>query len=121
MQQENTHTSDHFGLRGQVAVVTGATGVLGGEMARGLAKAGAKVAVMGRRREKARRVADEIELAGGTAMPLAADVLDKGQLEEARDAVLGRWDGIHVLVNAAGGNLPEATLRDRQTFFDLTG
>ena len=90
-------------------------------MARGLAKAGAKVAVMGRRRENARRVADEIELAGGTAMPLAADVLDKGQLEEARNAVLGRWDGIHVLVNAAGGNLPEATLRDRQTFFDLTG
>ena len=90
-------------------------------MARGLAKAGAKVAVMGRRLEKAERVADRIALAGGEAMPLSADVLDKKQLEEARDAVLERWGNIHILVNAAGGNLPEATLGGQETFFDLTG
>ena len=121
MQHENTYISDHFSLQGQVAVTTGGTGVLGGEMARGLAKAGAKVAVMGRRLEKAERVADRIGLAGGEAMPLSADVLDKKQLEEARDAVLERWGNIHILVNAAGGNLPEATLGGQETFFDLTG
>jgi NAD(P)-dependent dehydrogenase (short-subunit alcohol dehydrogenase family) len=108
-----------FSLDGQVAIVTGSTGVLGGAMARGLARAGAKVGILGRRQERAEAVANEIVTAGGQAMALPADVLDKSQLEVARNAVLERWGQIDILINAAGGNVPAATLSEGKTFFDL--
>ena len=108
-----------FSLEGQVAVVTGGTGVLGGAMAQGLARAGAKVGVLGRRREQAEAVAAQIVEAGGEAVALPADVLDQGQLEEACKAILMRWGQLDILVNAAGGNVPAATLAEGKTFFDL--
>jgi len=108
-----------FSLEEQVAVVTGGTGVLGGAMARGLARAGAKVGVLGRRREQAEAAAQAIAAEGGAALALPADVLDRHQLEAAREAVLDRWGRIDVLVNAAGGNMPQATLAPGRSFFDL--
>jgi NAD(P)-dependent dehydrogenase (short-subunit alcohol dehydrogenase family) len=108
-----------FSLEGQVAVVTGGTGVLGGAMAHGLARAGAKVGVLGRRRDHAEAVARAIEAEGGCAVALPADVLDRAQLETARDAVLTRWERLDVLVNAAGGNMPAAILEPGRSFFDL--
>ena len=108
-----------FSLEGQVAVVTGGTGVLGGAMVHGLARAGAKVGVLGRRREQAEEVAQAISTEGGDAIALPADVLDRGQLEAACDAVLARWGRLDVLVNAAGGNMPAATLEPGRSFFDL--
>jgi NAD(P)-dependent dehydrogenase (short-subunit alcohol dehydrogenase family) len=108
-----------FDLSGRVVVVTGATGVLGGAMARGLAGAGARVGVLGRREERAWEVAEGIESAGGEALPLPADVLDRGQLEDALKAVLGRWDRVDILVNAAGGNVPGATVADDADVFGL--
>jgi NAD(P)-dependent dehydrogenase (short-subunit alcohol dehydrogenase family) len=108
-----------FSLAGKVAVVTGATGVLGSEMARSLARSGARVAVLGRREEKANRVAGEIEVAGGEALALPADVLDTDQLEGARDALIERWGRVDILVNAAGGNVPDATLSDGVSVFQL--
>src|SRR5215210_7182473 len=116
---EQRSVQDLFSLRGKVAVVTGATGILGGEMARALARSGARVAVLGRREEKARRVAEEIEEAGGEALDLPADVLKRDQLVEARDVLLERWGVVDILVNAAGGNVPEATLGGDTTVFEL--
>jgi NAD(P)-dependent dehydrogenase (short-subunit alcohol dehydrogenase family) len=115
----NRLLQDLFSLEGRVAVVTGATGVLGGAMARGLAGAGAKIGVLGRRRERAEEVAREISDLGGEAAAVPADVLDEEQLREVRDAVLGRWGRLDVLVNAAGGNVPGATLSGNETVFDL--
>lgn len=112
-------TNDLFDLTGRVAIVTGGTGVLGGAMARGLAAAGAKVAVVGRNAVNAEAVAGAITEAGGTGVATPADVLDQAQLEAVRDRVLGRWGRIDVLVNAAGGNMPGATLGPERTFFDL--
>jgi NAD(P)-dependent dehydrogenase (short-subunit alcohol dehydrogenase family) len=108
-----------FELSGKVAVVTGATGVLGGAMARGLARAGARVGVLGRRKERAEEVAAEIGNRGGEALALPADVLIGEQLEAARDALLERWGRVDVLVNAAGGNVPTATVGEDATFFEL--
>lgn len=108
-----------FGLETQVAIVTGGTGVLGGAMARGLAGAGARVGILGRRGEVAERLAAEIEANGGAALALPADVLRKDELEAARDTVLARWGRIDILVNAAGGNIPGATLTPDSTIFDL--
>lgn len=109
-----------FGLRGRVAVVTGGTGVLGGAMARGIARAGARVGVLGRRKERAARVAKKIEETGGEAMPLPADVLDRKQLEAARETVLERWGRVDILVNAAGGNVPGAAVGEGESFFGLS-
>ena len=114
-----TRLTELFSLEGQVAIVTGGTGVLGGAMARGLAQVGAQVAVLGRRRPQADAVVAAIEQAGGTGMVVLADVLQKEQLEAARDAVLERWGRIDILVNAAGGNVPAATLSEGTTVFDL--
>ena len=108
-----------FDLNGKVAVVTGGTGVLGGAMARGLAAAGAQVAVMGRRKEKAEEVARSIKDEGGEALALPADVLERGELEEARATLLTTWNRVDILVNAAGGNLPSATVVGNLSFFDV--
>jgi NAD(P)-dependent dehydrogenase (short-subunit alcohol dehydrogenase family) len=108
-----------FSLEGQVAVITGGTGVLGGAMARGLAQAGARVGVLGRRQAHADAVAAAIVAAGGEALALPADVLDRKQLEHARSAVLERWGRLDILVNAAGGNMPSAVLPPGQSFFEL--
>jgi NAD(P)-dependent dehydrogenase (short-subunit alcohol dehydrogenase family) len=108
-----------FDLSGRVAVVTGATGVLGGAMARGLAEAGARVGVAGRREERAKEVAQEISNSGAEAIAVPADVLDREQLEVVRDTVLGYWGRLDILVNVAGGNVPAATTGDNAKFFDL--
>jgi NAD(P)-dependent dehydrogenase (short-subunit alcohol dehydrogenase family) len=108
-----------FDLSGKVAVVTGATGILGGEMARGLARAGARVGILGRREGRAREVVTQIEERGGEAVALVADVLDRRGLEAARGEVIDRWDRLDVLVNAAGGNVPEATVSGNAEIFGL--
>jgi NAD(P)-dependent dehydrogenase (short-subunit alcohol dehydrogenase family) len=112
--------ADLFDLSGYSAVVTGGTGALGTALARGLAHAGAKVAVLARRRAGADRVVSDIEAAGGEALALTADVLEEDELEAACALVLDRWGRVDILVNAAGGNVPEATVSETRSFFDLT-
>ena len=114
-----TQTRGPFDLSGRVAVVTGATGVLGGAMARDLAEAGAKVGILGRRVGRAEGVAAEIENAGGEALPLPADVLDREQLEVARETTLGRWSRVDILVNAAGGNVQAAVVAEDAEVFGV--
>ncbi|MBV7328585.1 SDR family oxidoreductase [Chloroflexi bacterium TSY] len=109
-----------FSLQDKVAIVTGGTGVLGGAMAHSLAKAGARVGILGRRAKKAEEVVQSIVEAGDEAMALPADVLDKAQLENARGSIVDRWGGIDILINAAGGNVPGATIFGDLTFFNLT-
>ena len=108
-----------FGLRGKVAVITGGTGVLGSAMARGLAGAGARVGILGRRFDRASALAAQIERAGGEAMPLRADVLIREELAQCEQAVRERWGAADILVNVAGGNLPQATLADGASIFDM--
>jgi NAD(P)-dependent dehydrogenase (short-subunit alcohol dehydrogenase family) len=108
-----------FDLSGRVAVVTGATGVLGGAMARGLSRAGARVGILGRRKERTEKVVEEIESLGGEALALQADVLARDQLMAAREAALERWGRVDTLVNAAGGNVAAATVAEDISFFGL--
>jgi NAD(P)-dependent dehydrogenase (short-subunit alcohol dehydrogenase family) len=100
--------SSNGDLRGRVAVVTGGYGVLGGSMADGLAAAGVKVAVLGRNRKAAEDKAESLRPAGVEAMPLVADVLVECELRAAREQVLSAWGRVDILVNAAGGHVPEA-------------
>lgn len=116
----NEYVESLFSLEGKTALVTGGTGVLGGMMALGLARAGARVAVLGRRREKAEAVAAQIVSLGGTALAVPADVMDKPQLEVARDQVLAAWGKLDILINAAGGTTPQATVAPDKTIFDMS-
>jgi NAD(P)-dependent dehydrogenase (short-subunit alcohol dehydrogenase family) len=102
--------NDLFDLKQETAVVLGGTGVLGGGMASALASAGARVAVVGRSEERGLERVRAIEAAGGMALFQAADALDRDSLLRARDAIVDRWGDVGVLVNAAGGNRPDATL-----------
>lgn len=111
--------AEQFDVAGKVAVVTGSTGVLGGAMARGLAHAGARVGILGRRAERASEVAQEIEMAGGTALALPADVLNSEHLAAVRDVVLAQWGRVDILINAAGGNVGAATIMPEQSVFEM--
>ena len=111
--------NDMFSLEGKAAVITGGGGVLGGSMARSLARDGVKVCLIGRSEGPLEEVADAIRASGGEALPLAADVLGRQALEAAREKVLRLWGRTDILVNAAGGNMPGATIGPDQTIFDL--
>lgn len=97
-----------FDLTDRVAVVTGGYGVLGGSIARGLATAGARIAVLGRSRDQAEAMAAELRELGPDATALSGDVLDEAQLRSAREELLGKWERVDILINAAGGNVARA-------------
>ena len=105
-----------FDLTDRVAVVTGGYGVLGGSMADALAEAGAKVAVVGRRREAAEEKAEALKQTGAKALPLVADVLDEPSLKQARETLLDAWGRVDILINAAGGNVARARTDDGPIF-----
>jgi NAD(P)-dependent dehydrogenase (short-subunit alcohol dehydrogenase family) len=111
--------SDIFNLDGEVAAVIGGTGALGGAMAEALAAHGAQVAVLGRSEERGRQRVQAIEATGGTAMFQSADALDADSLRTARDEIARQLGPVTVLVNAAGGNKPEATLPPGADFCKL--
>jgi NAD(P)-dependent dehydrogenase (short-subunit alcohol dehydrogenase family) len=113
------YIQDIFNLQGKVAVVTGGTGVLGSAMSKALAKAGASVVILGRRKEAADALADEIKKAGGNAMGVSADVLNEQQLKDARKMVTDQYGTVDILVNGAGGNMPGATILPDKNFLDL--
>ncbi len=117
-------------LKGKVAVVTGAGGVLCSIMAEALAAAGAKVALLDRNEEAAQKFADEIVKDGGIAKGYAANVLERDSLAECHKKVLADFGKCDILINGAGGNNPKAQTdkeyyeqgdmdADTKSFFDL--
>jgi NAD(P)-dependent dehydrogenase (short-subunit alcohol dehydrogenase family) len=111
--------SDIFDIAGKVAVLTGAGGVLGGGMAEYLGAQGAKIAVVDLAEEMAEAKAESIRAAGGEAVGIAGNVLQRDSIEQATDDVLKKWGRIDILINAAGGNKKEATASKDLSFFDI--
>ena len=93
----------------KVIVLTGAGGVLCSTLAKALAKQGNKIAVLDLRIDAANKVADEINADGGTAIGIAANVLEKESLEAARKVVNEKLGTCDILINGAGGNHPLGT------------
>ena len=96
-------------LTGKVAVVTGAGGILCGHMAKVLARAGAKVALVNRSEEAINQYAAEIVAEGGIAKAYKGNVLIKADMDRIADEVLKDLGPCDILVNGAGGNNPRAT------------
>jgi NAD(P)-dependent dehydrogenase (short-subunit alcohol dehydrogenase family) len=116
---EGMKPNELFDLSGEVAVVIGATGVLGGALAEGLAAAGAMVGVLGRDSHRGNLRVKEIERLGGLAAFFATDAVQKTSLHSAHEAVLKSLGAPTILVNAAGGNDPKVTVTADQPFEEI--
>jgi NAD(P)-dependent dehydrogenase (short-subunit alcohol dehydrogenase family) len=111
--------NDLFSVKGKTAIITGGTGVLGGEMARGLADAGANVVVLGRRSDAGEKIVNDLKSKVGKVIFVKADVLNKDELEKANEIILKTFGSIDILINAAGGNLAGAVIPPDKNFFHL--
>ena len=111
--------NDLFDLSGEVAVVIGATGVLGGSLAEGLADAGAKIAVVGRNQQRGEARVESIRGRGGEAQFFASDVLSRPSLAKARESIDATLGPPTILINAAGGNDPKVTVTPEHPFQDI--
>ena len=108
-----------FDIKDQVVVITGGTGVLGKAIAAHLAEQGAKVVIMGRKAEVGNAIVEDFKAKGGEAMFLTTNVLDEAVLEQNLKDILDKYGKVDALLNAAGGNLPGATIGPNGNFFDL--
>lgn len=117
----------HESLTNRVAVITGGSGVLCSKMAQELARQQVKVAIVGRTESKVEAVKKEIVAAGGTALAVTADVLNKDSLIAAKEQILEQFGRIDFLINGAGGNHPDVITEKEYfdanstglSFFDL--
>lgn len=108
-----------FSVKDKVIAITGGAGVLGSAIAKDLARQGAKVCIMDYDEFRANEVAKEIEAAGGFALPIRSNVLEKGEVQDAFGCALESMGKIDILINGAGGNKKEATTSDTLSFFDM--
>lgn len=116
---ENKHPDPLFDISGKTAVITGGGGVLGGAIALGLAELGVNVAILDRTRQSGDQVVEKIISAGGKALAVECDALNKSNLVEAHRIVRDHFGRTDFLINGVGGNKAEATTSSEQSFFDL--
>jgi len=120
MDNNHKHLEALFDLSGKIAVVTGGGGVLLGTISKALGRVGVKVAILDLVLEAAQKVENEIVSAGGEAIAVKCNVLDKVSLKHACQVVIERFNRLDFLINGAGGNKKEATTSSDLSFFELT-
>ncbi len=109
-----------YDFTGRTFIVTGGTGVLGGEVVCALAGVGANVVILDRNLDPAQGLLERMGPHACNAEAVYGDVLDRGSLVEAAAVIDRRFGCVHGLVNAAGGNKPTATTGPDLSFFDLS-
>ncbi|WNH12738.1 SDR family oxidoreductase [Thalassobellus suaedae] len=117
--KDKLYMTDSFSVEGKVAIVTGGGGVLGGSISKSLISSGAKVVVLDIREDNVNNKVEELKAMGGESIGFVSNVLDVEEMKLTREKILKAWGRIDILVNAAGGNLPGATLTEEQTVFDM--
>ena len=108
-----------FDINDYVVVITGGTGILGRCIAKYLALEGAKVIILGRKEEVGRKIADDIVAAGGQCEFMKTDVMNQAVVEKNCNDILAKYGKVDTLLNAAGGNMPGATIGPEGNFFNL--
>ena len=116
---DTTELNRLYDFHGKTVVITGGTGVLGSEIARALVGCGANVAILARRLAPAEQIVERMGARAGQAAAISADVVDPNSLQNAAEKVRERFGGVDCLLNAAGGNQPQATTGGDLRFFDL--
>jgi NAD(P)-dependent dehydrogenase (short-subunit alcohol dehydrogenase family) len=111
--------SRFYDFSGQTMVVTGGTGVLGREIVLALVGCGANVAILGRNLDAAQPIMELMGPRASQAMAVRADVLNQESLRQAAKSIEEKFGAVHGLLNAAGGNKPQATTSQDLSFFDL--
>jgi NAD(P)-dependent dehydrogenase (short-subunit alcohol dehydrogenase family) len=111
--------SKMYDFSGRSIVITGGAGILGGELACALVGCGAKVAIVDRDPKLADRLMHRFETSVGEAIVVYGDVLDRQSMQKADETVRSTFGDVDALINAAGGNKPEATTSQDRSFFDL--
>lgn len=115
----NTFMNNLFNIKDYVVVITGGTGILGRCIAKYLALEGAKVIIGGRKENVGAEIVSDIQSAGGQCEFVKMDVMNVEQMQQACDYIVSKYGRVDTLLNAAGGNMPGATIAPDQTFFDL--
>lgn len=108
-----------FDIKGNVTVITGGTGVLGRAIAKYLALNGAKVVILGRKEDVGNQIAADIRAEGGECEFMKTDVLNVETVRKNCEDILAKYGRVDTLLNAAGGNMPGATIPPDKTIFDL--
>lgn len=108
-----------FDIKGNVTVITGGTGVLGRAIAKYLALNGAKVIILGRKEDVGNQIAADIRTEGGECEFMKTDVLNAETVRKNCEDILAKYGRVDTLLNAAGGNMPGATIPPDKTIFDL--
>jgi NAD(P)-dependent dehydrogenase (short-subunit alcohol dehydrogenase family) len=108
-----------FSLKGKVIVVTGGTGILGTSFVNAIIEANGTAVILGRNENNCKQSVEDIISKGGEASYVIADVLDETALETAKNVVIEKFGKIDGLVNAAGGNVPEALVMPDACIFNL--
>ncbi|EKB50318.1 SDR family oxidoreductase [Cecembia lonarensis] len=109
-----------FSVKNKKIIITGATGVLGTAMALHLAKEGAQIIIIGRTASKVEQLVEEIRSLGGKADAFLADVTSENHVIQAAEQIHKRYQKVDILINLAGGNMPNAVVRPDQTIADLS-
>lgn len=108
-----------FSIAGKVAVITGGSGVLGSNIAEGFLRAGARVIIIGAHQDRVDAALAKLKEVSDHVAGTVCNVLDMDSLRAVKEEVVGCWGRIDILVNAAGGNIPGATLAVDQNIFDM--
>lgn len=108
-----------FDIKDNVTVITGGTGVLGRTIAKYLALNGAKVIILGRKEDVGKAIIEDIKNEGGQCEFMKTDVMDEACVQQNCDDIIAKYGRVDTLLNAAGGNMPGATIGPDKTFFDL--
>ena len=108
-----------FNIKDYVVVITGGTGILGRCIAKYLALEGAKVIILGRKEEVGKKIVDDIVAAGGQCEFMKTDVMNQAVVEQNCNDILAKYGKVDTLLNAAGGNMPGATIGPEGNFFNL--
>lgn len=119
MKKTVPNSEFNFDISNKVCVITGGSGVLGGTIASYLLENKAKVVILGSNQERLDKKLSSLLKISDRVLGFVCDVLDRSRVEEVSQNIISKWGKIDVLLNAAGGNMPGATIAEDQTIFDL--
>lgn len=119
MKKNMPNSSNNFDISNKVCVITGGSGVLGGTIASYLLENNARVVILDFNQNALDSKLKSLSEISDNILGFVCDVLNKSRVEEVCEEIISQWGKVDILLNAAGGNMPGATIAEDQTIFDL--